>query len=240
MEESTNDGEKSISMGPAELMSREETSSEPIHYTISEASFTSPTRNQTHAMGILSLSSITVGDMSQAVQLHAAFSPDADFRPDILMSTVNSRQASTSQDDLSISMGPLPGFDFAHETQCNEYLDQQEQPFTSLVANIEKLEVKQKNQQQSNPPVTVGSKSIQTEHSHCQKCEELHLLYNRKLLEVANEFQQQYTSQFQMIEQHVVASEAAQKQIKDLTDQLDVADKQLKVFIHLLYSSFLL
>jgi hypothetical protein len=59
-------------------------------------------------------------------------------------------------------------------------------------------------------------------------------------LEVANEFQQQYTSQFQMIEQHVVASEAAQKQIKDLTDQLDVADKQLKVFIHLLYSSFLL
>jgi hypothetical protein len=230
MEESTNDSEKSISMGPADLISRDEASNEPNHYTISDSSFISPTRNQVnHVMGSLSLSSITGGEISQVVNLHAAFSPDADFRPDILMSTVNSRQASTSQDDLSISMGPIPGFNFAHETQCDEYSDQQEQPLTSLVANIERLEVKRNIQQQPNPPVTVGSKSIQTDDLKCHKCEELHILYNRKLLEVANEFQQQYTSQFQMIEQHVVASDQAQKQIKDLTDQLDAADKQLKV-----------
>jgi len=233
MEESTNDSEKSISMGPADLISRDEASNEPHHYTVSDASFTSPTRNQvSHLMGSLSLSSITAGETSQVVHLHAAFSPDADFRPDILMSTVNSRQASTSQDDLSISMGPIPGFNLPHETQCDEYLNQQEQPLTSLVANIEKLEVKQKIQQQPNLPVMVGSKSIQTEDLKCQKCEELHILYNQKLLEVANEFQQQYTSQFQMIEQHVLASEMAQKQITDLTDQLDAADKQLKVLFH--------
>ncbi|XP_057370587.1 interaptin-like [Daphnia carinata] len=232
MEESTDASEKSISMGPANLISQEEPSNEPVHSTISDASFVSPTRNQlSHAMGSLSISSITNADSSQIAHLHAAFSPDADFRPDILMSTVNSRQTSTSQEDLNISMGPLPGFDFTRESQSEEDQDDHKQPLTSLVANIEKLEVRQKKHcevQQPVPPVTRGSKSIQTEELQCHKCEQLHILYNQKLLEVANEFQQQYTSQFQMVEQHVAASEDAQKQIKDLVDQLDAADKQLK------------
>lgn len=238
MEDTTNASEKSISMGPANLISQDETSNEPIHSTISDASFTSPTRNQNgHAMGSLSLSSITNADSSQIVHLHAAFSPDTDFRPDILMSTVNSRKTSTSQEDLNISMGPLPGFDFTSGTQCEENQDNHRPPLTSLVANIEKFEVKQKkfcDVQQPDPPVTLGSKSIQTEDLQCHKCEQLHILYNQKLLEVANEFQQQYTSQFRMVEQHVAASEDAQKQIKDLVDQLDAADKQLKA------SSFLI
>ncbi|KAI9565881.1 hypothetical protein GHT06_009679 [Daphnia sinensis] len=232
MEETTNASEKSISMGPANLISQDEPSNEPVHSTISDASFVSPTRNQiSHAMGSLSISSITNADSSQIAHLHAAFSPDADFRPDILMSTVNSRKTSTSQEDLNISMGPLPGFDFTRESQSEEDQDDHRQPLTSLVANIEKLEVKQKKLcevQQPIPPVTLGFKSIQTEEFQCHKCEQLHILYNQKLLEVANEFQQQYTSQFQMVEQHVAASEDAQKQIKDLVDQLDAADKQLK------------
>ncbi|KAK4018868.1 hypothetical protein OUZ56_000908 [Daphnia magna] len=232
MEESTDASEKSISMGPANLISKDEPSNEPVHSTISDASFVSPTRNQiSHAMGSLSISSITNADSSQVAHLHAAFSPDADFRPDILMSTVNSRKTSTSQEDLNISMGPLPGFDFTRESQSEEDQDDHRLPLTSLVANIEKLEVKQKKLgevQQPILPVTFGSKSIQTEALQCHKCEQLHILYNQKLLEVANEFQQQYTSQFQMVEQHVAASEDAQKQIKDLVDQLDAADKQLK------------
>ena len=232
MEESTKESEDSISMGPADLITRDEESNEPIHNSITDPSFISPPRNSNlHAMGNLSLSSITTAESShEVVNLHAAFSPESDFRPDILMSTVNSKPISTSQEDLSISFGPLPVFD--DETRHHDPDLQEEPGFklqTSLAANIEKFEVRQKMSTQKPPLVTCGSKSIQTDEFHCQKCEELHIHYNHKLLEVANEFQQQYASQFHMVEQHAAASEDAQRQLKDLMDQLDGADKQLKV-----------
>lgn len=234
MEESTNGSEDSISMGPANLITRDEESNEQIHSTITDPSFDSPTRiNVPHAMGSLSLSSITTADSShEVVNIHLAFSPEADFRPDILMSTVNSKPISTSHEDLSISFGPLPVFDDAHETQCDDpdlHEEPEFKPQSSLAANIEKFEVRQKISAPKQPVVNCGSKSIQTDEFHCQKCEELHLHYNNKLLEVATEFQQQYSSQFHMAEQHAAASEDAQRQLKDLMDQLDGADKQIKV-----------
>lgn len=230
MEESTNGSEESISMGPADLLSCDEASNEPVPSVVTNSSFFSPPKNSVpHAMGHLSISSISTADSSH-VHLHAAFSPESDFRPDILMSTVvNSKQASVSQEDLSISIGPLPVFDGAHETQCEEDPELFEEPITSLAAKIQKFEVKQKISAQKPQTVLCDSKGIQTDVFHCQKCEELHIHYNQKLLEVANEFQQQYVSQFQMAEQHAAASEDAQRQIGDLMDQLDGADKQLKV-----------
>lgn len=234
MEESTNGSEESISMGPVDLLScDEEASNEQGPSAISDPSYLSPPKNRLpHAMGHLSISSITTEDNSQIIHMHAAFSPDADFRPDILMSTVNSKQVSTSQEDLSISIGPLPVFNGEHETQCVEDPNLSAGPITSLAANIQKFDLRRKISAQKFTSDTCDSKSIQTEDFHCEKCDELHIHYNQKLLDVANEFQQQYVSQFHMAEQHAAASENAQRQLKDLTDQLDGADKQLKVIIN--------
>lgn len=237
MEECTNGSEQSISMGPADLISRDDASNEPISYAITDTNFLSPNRSSgPHLMGNLSLSSISIADSSQIGPLHAAFSPESDFRPDILMSTVNQKQLSVSQEDLSISIGPLPVFDEENETQCNENPNQGNEtevnkPITSLAANIEKFEIRRKLS--SHQPPTAAKKDCketQTETVQCEKCEELHIHYNEKLLDVANEFQQQYTSQFRIAEQHAAASDEAQKQIKDLKDELDSADKQLKVW----------
>ena len=48
--------------------------------------------------------------------------------------------------------------------------------------------------------------------------------------DVATEFQRPYANLFQMAEQHAKALEESQHQIKDLREQLDAADKQLKVY----------
>ena len=227
-----NGSEESISMGPADLLSCDEASGEPVHSVVSDLSLLSPPSNRKiHAMGNLSISSITTSDCSQVVQQHA-FSPDAEFRPDILMSTVNSKQMSISQEDLSISFGPLPGFDMIHGSQEHNLESHLcEDPITSLAVKIQNYEIKQKLPSYNYLKANSEAKSVQTEDFNCPKCEDLHIHYNQKLLEVANEFQHQYASQFHMAEQHALASEDAQKQIKDLMDQLDGADKQLKVQI---------
>jgi hypothetical protein len=152
------------------------------------------------------------------------------------MSTINTnkQQILTSDDELSISMGPLPNFE-PIQSEDNNFFDCNN-PQTSLAANIQRYSQKQ-NQLTPGVPVassqatiSLGSKSIQTEEMKCLKCEELHICYNKKLLDVATEFQRQYANQFQMAEQHAKASEESQQQIKDLREQLDAADKQLKVY----------
>lgn len=227
-----NETEDSVSMGPAALISCEdgEITNElaSIQHSV-DPSFLSPVRcNGPHAMGILSLSSIPAVDTT--LPGHVLSSPESGFRPDILMSTINTNKviASNEEEELSISMGPLPPF------SCNEE-SEVEQQVTSLASKIQKLDVKHKL---ATAPAALESKSIQTDEPQCLKCEELHLCYNQKLLEVANEFQKQYSSQFHMIEQHAANSEEAQKQITDLMDQLEVADKQLKV-CSVLISTFL-
>ena len=224
--EDSDEREGSFSI-PANLLSSDETNMQ--HSEISslpEHSFLSPSRN-THAMGFLSLSSIPAVESSNPVHINVQMSPDGSdpFRPDILMSTIiNKQTASTSDDDLSISMGPLPNFDqVLHQDDSLSYHHLRNLE-SSLVANVQRI-----SEKNSRPPA-LGSKSIQTEESQCLKCEELHICYNQKLLDVATEFQRQYAAQFQMAEQHAKASEESQQQIKDLRDQLDGADKQLKVF----------
>lgn len=226
MEESYNDSEESVSLGPAALITHDDSQQEP-GYSVGEeptdSSFALQFRsNQVHAMGQLSISSIPPVDSSNpGCLITSVLSPDGDFRPDILMSTINSKPASTSQEEeLSISMGPLPAFSTLDD---GEPVEVQE---TSLVRQIQKLDVRQR---MSQVAAQLDCKSVQTEEFQCLKCEELHLCYNQKLLEVANEFQRQYASQFQMIDQHAATSEEAQRQIRDLMDQLDGADKQLKV-----------
>ena len=48
--------------------------------------------------------------------------------------------------------------------------------------------------------------------------------------DVATEFQRQYANLFQMAEQDVKALEESQHQVKDQREQLDAADKQIKVY----------
>ena len=228
MEESYNDSEESVTMGTPALFSRNEDSQQEtqcsVHEQPTDFSFTSHDgNNPTHGMGQLSISSIPAVDSSNPGHLiHSVLSPGSDYQPDILMSTINSKPVSPppeedNDDDQSISMGPLPAFSIATEPQID----------TSLARQVQKFDGKQKLS--TIQPLSMDCKSIQTEDQQCLKCEELHLDYQQKLLEVANEFQKQYASQFKMIDQHAATEEEAQKQIKDLMDQLDGADKQLKV-----------
>jgi len=231
--EDSDQSEKSISMGPVGMISHDVDAEDSQYYesvpvtaaSSVDSSFASPVKNAIpHAMGLLSLSSIPAVDISITGLAHSLASPEGRFGPDILMSTVNTgnnNPVNICAEDLSISMGPLPPPSITED--CPKPHE------TSLVANIEKLELKRKLSQISMPKIA-ESKSIQTEEIHCQKCEQLDICYNQKLIEVATEFQKQYASQFQMAEQHTASLENAQKQINDLMDQLDGADKQIKVF----------
>lgn len=237
--EDSDQSEKSISMGPVGMISHDAEAEDSQYYesvpvtaaSSVDSSFASPVKNAIpHAMGVLSLSSIPAVDNSITGLAHSLASPEGRFGPDILMSTVNTgynNPVNICDDDLSISMGPLPLTSIIEEEpKVHE---------TSLVANIEKLELKRKLSQVSMPKIAAESKSIQTEEIHCQKCEQLDICYNQKLIEVATEFQKQYASQFQMAEQHTANLENAQKQIHDLMDQLDGADKQIKVLQNYLF-----
>ncbi len=68
----------------------------------------------------------------------------------------------------------------------------------------------------------------QTETLQCLRCDELKNGFDAKLLELAEEFQQQYAAQFRMMDEHNAAAEEAQKQNQDLMDQLVAADSQLR------------
>lgn len=231
--EDSDQSEKSISMGPVGMISHDDAEDSQYYESVPvtaassvDSSFASPVKNAIpHAMGLLSLSSIPAVDTSITGLAHSLASPEGRLGPDILMSTVintgNNNPVNICAEDLSISMGPLP------PSRITE--DEPKVHETSLVANIEKLELKRKLSQISMPKIA-ESKAIQTEEIHCQKCEQLDICYNQKLIEVATEFQKQYASQFQMAEQHTASLENAQKQINDLMDQLDAADKQIKVF----------
>ena len=237
--EDSNNSEECESLGPAGLMSADEASilSQQFNDTsMPDPSFLSPQRN-VHAMGFLSLSSIPAVESSNPPHIH--LSPESDsFRPDILMSTINTyKQPSVliTSDDDELSMGPLLNFEQI-QSEENDSFDC-DNPQTSLAANIQRFSRKQNqltpvvaSSVVPSPAIALGSKSIQTEEVKCLKCEELHISYNVKLLDVATEFQRQYANQFQMAEQHAKALEESQHQIKDLREQLDAADKQLKVY----------
>lgn len=116
-------------MGPAALMtcidSIQEFSQQPV--LSGPDCITPPKSNALLALENLSISSITSADASHAGALYTAFSPDAEFRPDILMSTIN-RQVSNSVEDLSISLGPIPALTEEHVAQPVSFLENEEPP----------------------------------------------------------------------------------------------------------------
>lgn len=129
MAEAPEDTDKSISMGPAALMtcidSFQEFSQQPV--LSGPDCITPPKKNPPLALEDLSVSSIASVDTSLAGPLHPTFSPDAEFRPDILMSTIN-KHASNSVEDLSISLGPIPALTEEHGAQGFSLLENEEPP----------------------------------------------------------------------------------------------------------------
>lgn len=131
MAEASQDAEISISLGPAALMtcidSFQEFSQQPV--LSGPDCITPPKCNALLALENLSVSSIASVDTSHNGPLHVAFSPDADnnFRPDILMSTIN-KQISNSIEDLSISLGPIPALSEEHAGQPVSLLENEEPP----------------------------------------------------------------------------------------------------------------
>ena len=228
--------EESVSMGPAALMSGNESSSQIETTDAAAFTYLSPRKdNHVHCvMGNLSVSSITAFDSSQ--QMHMSLSPPSGtLKPDILASTFCTKP-SDSIEDLSISIGPLSALSslgtrdtFPRPSQIKA--DKNSQLDNSIACKIKQLELKKNF---AVNPETAGCKAFsscftQTEPVQCGKCVEMLQCFDGKLLEIANEFQQQYNSQLQVIEDQHAAAEESHKQIKDLMDQLDVADKQLKV-----------
>lgn len=228
--------EESVSLGPAALMSCNQSSSQIETTDAATFSYLSPRKdNHVHCvMGNLSVSSITAFDSSQ--QMHMSLSPPSGaLKPDILASTFCTKP-SDSVEDLSISIGPLSALgsmvtDHALPRPSEVTENKNSQLDNSIACKIKQLELK-KNlvvNLETQGSTAHNSCFTQTEPLQCGKCVEMLQCFDSKLLEIANEFQQQYNSQQQVIDDQNAAAEESQKQIKDLMDQLDVADKQLKV-----------
>jgi hypothetical protein len=230
MEDTSEDSEASISMGPPNMMSGAEGCTEYDQTNSENGGFLSPIKDVNRAqcaMENLSLSTIVPIDSSQPVHLMSVMSPEGEFKPDILMSTFNTKQVD-SLTDLSISMGPISP-DSRESAQFHSI--QVQKLDSSLVGKIELFDLKNK---QSQKILSVGGKvyangTTQTEQFQCLRCDEMQHSFDQKLLQMASELQQQYHVQLQMMDEQVVTSEEQQKQIYDLMEQLKEADRQLKV-----------
>ncbi len=114
MEEPSETGDASVSIA-ASLMS---VTDESFAFAYSEAGsndYTSPARDHPlqGAMGDLSLSSIGPVGPGTPLDQDSVLSPDRELKPDVLMSTFNTKgreQDGQVGNDLSISIGPLTGF----------------------------------------------------------------------------------------------------------------------------------
>ena len=218
----------SISMGPPSLMTQSGADFDQTDSFIPDESFPSTEKeHQNHAMGVLSVSSILHPDDCVAqLLLSTMCSPQG---PDILMSTQINMNPPESDDSLTIDVGPLAEYENSMKTSSTNNNDPYPELQSSLVQKIDQLDKKTKTSPAAVTTKAIDNVSTQTEPHKCQKCEELHLYHNKKLLEMANEIQHQFATHQQFTDDYNKASENAQKQIKDLKDQLEAADKHLKV-----------
>lgn len=218
----------SISMGPPSLMTESEIESDQTNSFIPDKSSPSTEKeHENHGLSALSVSSIHLPDDCDVPHLLSMMcSPNG---PDILMSTQINMNPTESNDSLTISVGPLSEYEKDLKSSSTSKSDLQSKLHSSLVQKIDQLEKNTQISPAAITPKTIDHISTQTEQFKCQKCEELHIYHNKKLLEMANEIQLQYATHLQNTDDYNKASENAQKQIKDLKDQLEAADKQLKV-----------
>ena len=233
MEDISEGSEDSISMGPPIMMSGAEGFSEYDQTNSENGGFLSPMKDVNRvqcAIENLSLSTIAPIDSSQPVHLMSVMSPEAEFKPDILMSTFNTKPVD-SLTDLSISMGPLSPLSSDSRESAQFHSIHVQKLDSSLVGKIELLDLKNKQTQKIH---SLGGKvyengTTQTEQFQCLRCDEMRHGFDQKLLQMATELQQQYHVQLQLMDEQVFTSDKQEKQINDLMEQLKEADRQLKV-----------
>ena len=229
MEENSYVSGDSISMGPPSLMTNSEIEFNQTDSFIPDESFLSTEKQrENHAMGVLSVSSILPPDDCDALHLMSTMcSPKG---PDILMSTQITSNPTESDDSLTISVGPLSEYEKSLRPSITNIDFLQSEIHSNLVQKVDQIEKQTQTSSCTQPFKTVSDTSTQIEQPKCQKCEELYIYHNKKLIEMANEIQLQYATHQQITEDYNKASENAHKQIKDLEDQLEAADKHLKVW----------